>query len=127
MSKPLQGGIAKAVYKGLKSAGMTSPLTLTKIAPGVRGATVSGGTNPASTPYAAQGYVDDYLLSEIDGVLVQTGDRRGYVFGSSIAGGVVPAPNDKLTSAGITYRIMSVGSDPANAVFICQMRGAATS
>lgn len=127
MAKPLAGGIAKAVYKGLKAAGMTAPLTLVKEASGTRTpGNIAGGTNPIAVSYAAQGFVDDYAISEIDGTLVATGDRRGYVFGASIAGGVTPSPNDKLSSAGVTYRIISVGSDPANATFICQLRGAAT-
>ena len=127
MAKPLAGGIAKAVYKGLKAAKMLAPVTLLKESAGTRTpGNIAGGTNPTATSYGAQGFVDDYATSEIDGTLVVNGDRRVYVFGASLAAGITPTPNDKVTIGGVSYRVVNVGSDPANAVFICQARGAAT-
>lgn len=125
MAKPLQGGIAKLVAKGMKAAKLALPATLVKITPGTRtpGA-VTGGTNPTKTSYTASGFVDDFLNSEIDGTLVVTGDRKIMLYGATIAGGAVPTSNDEVTINGATYRIRSVGSDPANAVYVCAAYGA---
>lgn len=130
MANPLQGGIAKQIYKAMKAAKLTLPATLIKVTPGTRTpGSLTGGTNPSTTSYAASGFVADYSDDDIDGTLVIRGDRKISLFGSSFPAGVVPEPEDKITitdPSGVsrTYRIVPKGvtTDPAGAVYTCQGR-----
>jgi len=122
MPKPLEGGIAKQVAKGLKKAKLLKPAILIKVAPGVRGVTISAGTNATETPYSAKGFVADYTAFQVDGTLILAGDRKVALVGALIASKQVPAPNDKVTIEGATYRIIRVTRDPAAAIYACQAR-----
>ncbi len=99
--------------------------TLHAITPGVRtvGAPASG-TNPATTTHACKGMVESYELRHIDGTIVMVDDRRVSLLGASIAGGVVPKAGHKITIKGVTYRVISVGGDSVDAMFVCQCRKA---
>lgn len=98
-------------------------MTLTKFTPGTRtpGA-VSAGTNPTSADYACRGFEEQYAASRIDGTIVQVDDRKISILGASIASSAVPAVGDKITSAGVAYRVISVGRDPVGAIYECQCR-----
>ena len=122
MANPLKGGIAKQVYKAMKKAKMTLPATLIKVTPGTRTPTnLSGGTNPTETSYTARGFID-YEDDDIDGTIVQRGDRIVSLFGASMTSGIFPANGDKVTMDGATYRIIHVRRDPAAALYECQAR-----
>lgn len=99
-------------------------ITLTKVEPGTRGGNLTGGTSPTEVEYTVKGFEDSYKESQIDGTLVQKGDRKFSIFGSSLPSGVVPEPNDTLTLAGNEWTIVEGGvkSDPARAVYECQCR-----
>ena len=126
--KPLDGGIARQVYRAMKAAKMTTPATLIKVTPGTRNpSNLSGGTQPTEQSYAAAGFIDDFAVQAVDGTIIFAGDRRITLFGASIAGGQSPAVNDKITIKGSTYRIRRVESDPANAAYTCQTHGPALS
>lgn len=116
--------IAKTVAKTVKQAGIDSPMTLIKVAPGTRTAgALSGGTNPTETPYRARGIESEYTAYELANSLAKVGDRRIRLFGASIAGKQIPEPNDKVISQRVIYRIIGpVGRDPASATYLCQCR-----
>ena len=119
----LKGGIAKLALKGMKSAKMLLPATLTKVTPGTRTpGTYSAGTNPTTATYSALGLLVDYQASEIKDTLIQQGDRKVLLMGASIQGGQVPGPDDRITIDGLTFRIIDVDRDPASATYICQSR-----
>lgn len=123
MANLLKGPIAKQVAKALQKAGLTLPATLTKATAGTRTpGDISGGTNPSTTDYAAQGYIDSYAIALIDGTLILENDRKITLLGASIAGGVTPANGDKITIDGTTYRVIRVDRDPASATYSCQAR-----
>lgn len=103
---------------------MGKPATLTKLTPGARGATATAGTNPTTTNYAARGFVADYAAHLVDGTIITRQDRRVSLIGASIAGGAVPAVNDRVTIEGATYTIQKVGRDAASAMYVLQARGA---
>lgn len=120
--------IAKLIAQNFKALGKpvgVRALTLTKPTPGTRlpGA-ASSGTNPISISYSAQGIVIDYKAYQIDGTIILAGDRQVLVFGASIAGGAVPAPNDQVTIAGETLTITKNGvtRDPVGATYQCNCR-----
>lgn len=83
---------------------------------------LSAGQNVTYVPHAAEGFVEDYEVSERDGTIVQRGDRVVTLIGDSIAGLAVPAPNDKVTIEGATYFVVSVERDPAAATYVLQVR-----
>ena len=123
MAKPLEGGIAKLVAKGLKQAKMTVAATLIKVTAGTRtGGAVSGGTHPTESSYSARGFVDSTKRDQINGTLVETNDRVVYLVAQSIASGQVPTTKDKITIEGATVRIVAVDRDPAAAGYACLTR-----
>jgi hypothetical protein len=100
-------------------------LTLVVVASGTRSAgSLVDGTNPTSTSYAGRGVVEDYDESQIDGTIVQRGDRMATFLARSIAGGQVPKPNDQVIASGTTYRVVNVETDGGEAVYCCQVRRA---
>lgn len=122
MAKLLEGGIAKLVAKGLKAAKMTMPATLIKVTAGARGATVSAGTQPTETSFAAKGFVPSRTYKLIDGKSVSASDRVFALLGATIAGGQRPVANDKITIDGETHRLEAVETDAARAVYLCLVR-----
>lgn len=122
MPKPLEGGIAKLVAKGLKQAKMTMSATLIKVAAGSRGVTVSAGTNPTEASYAAKGFVPRRTYTLVDGMQVGKNDRVIALLGATIASDQVPKASDKVTIDGETLRIEAVETDAARAVYTCLVR-----
>lgn len=118
MSKPLAGGIAKLVRKGMKQAKMTMTATLIKVTAGTRtpGA-VTAGTNATEASFAAQGFLPNVRKSKIGDTLVEQGDRIVALFGKSIASGQVPDTDDKVTIDSVTTRVIDMEVDAAKAVY----------
>ncbi len=116
MAKPLEGGIAKLVLRGLKAAKLTKPATLIKVTAGTR-TDSSAGTKPTEASFAALGFVDSTSRVQVGGTLVETNDRVVALIGASIAGSQVPTTKDKVTIEGSTVRIVGVERDPAAAMY----------
>lgn len=105
------------------------PATLTKITAGTRGATLSAGTNPTSVSYGARGWIEAYDIADIAGTAIEQNDRRITLLARSIAGGVGPTSNDKITIVDLdgvtkTFRVEGdvQSSGPQGAMWICQGR-----
>ena len=115
--------IAGKINKALGN--LVFDLTLTKVEPGTRtpGA-LTGGTNPTETGHTVKGFVDEYKDYQIDGTLIQRGDRKVVILGGSLSSGVIPEPGDKITAEGETRTIVEDGvkRDPAGATYTCQVR-----
>ena len=113
--------IAGEIYMGFK--GLVFDITLTKVAPGTRTpGTLTGGTNPVETDYTGRGFTDDYEDYQIDGTIIQRGDRKVVIFGASLPSGIIPTPNDKTTAESVERVIVNVERDPAGATYLCQVR-----
>ncbi len=113
--------IAGEIYKGFK--GQVFDVVLTKVVPGVRTpGSLTAGTNPVETGYTGEGFVDDYKEYQIDGTIIQRGDRKVVIFGASLPSGVIPEVNDKNTAEGLVRTIVNVERDPAGATYLCQSR-----
>ena len=100
------------------------PATLIVFTPGIRSAIDStGGTLPTEASVEGRGFIDDYSENEVDGTLVQRGDKKIILIGDTFTGFPVPKPNDKITIEGITFKIVGpVKRDPAAATYECQSR-----
>ena len=113
--------IAGEIYKGFK--GLVFDITLTKVTPGVRTpGSLTSGTNPVETDYIAEGFTDDYEDYQIDGTIIQRGDRKVVILGASLPSGVIPTPNDKTTAEAVERTIINVDRDSAGATYLCQVR-----
>jgi len=115
--------IAGKINKALGN--LVFDLTLTKVEPGTRTpGTLTGGTNPTETGHTVKGFVDEYKDYQIDGTLIQRGDRKVVILGGSLSSGVIPEPGDKITAEGETRTIVEDGvkRDPAGATYTCQVR-----
>jgi len=124
----LDGDIAQLVSDALVGAGMSLPVTLTKIVHGVRnpGALTEGRTRTIMD-YAAQGIVSTYSIyvtSSSAGAQIQVGDRSIKLWAASIESGAIPEPGDRISIADGTYTIVEAGvqRDAASAVYTCQCR-----
>lgn len=105
------------------------PATLVKVTPGTRtpGA-VSSGTNPTTTSYPCTALISVLTAGTLPETEVQVDDRRIVVLGGSLASGVIPAPNDKVTIADVdgvakTFRLVApISGDGVGAAFAFQAR-----
>jgi hypothetical protein len=83
---------------------MGQPVTVTIVSPTpVYDPTTSTNVNP-TTDYPAVGAIFDLNDHEINGTLVQVGDKRVYV---SAVGVPDVTLNDTVTVAGVTYRVIN--------------------
>lgn len=113
----ISGRIARALGPKLLRA------TLIRRLEGTRDSTaLDEGTRPTTSSHSARGIVDDYDEKQVDGTLIQQGDRRVLLLGDTIAGRKVPEPNDEVTISGGTYVIVRVATDPDKAAYVCQAR-----
>lgn len=96
-------------------------ITLTVVTVGTRVASTEG-TQPTEATHTVKGFVGDYKDREIDGEIIQRGDRKVIILGGSLPSGVVPKQNDKTTIGGETRRIQNIQRDPAAATYKCQVR-----
>lgn len=83
---------------------------------------LTGGTNPTETPYSCKGFVESYaafLTSDLTAGV----DHRVTLLAGTLAAGIEPKQNDKVTIEGRTYWVERVGRDPAAATFLLYARG----
>jgi len=108
--------IAGKVYAALK--GQLLAATLTKITPGTRTpGSLTAGTQPTTTDYAAEGFIDSKNRKDIAGTLIENGDVVVVLIGNSIASAAVPEVGDKVTIEGAAYWIKALDRDPDAATY----------
>ncbi len=98
--------------------------TLVVVTPGTRTpGDPTSGTNPTTANKTAKGYVQDYDDFQVDGEMVQRGDRKIVLFADAIESSAVPKTSDRITIESSTYDIVNVKRGPAAATYVCQARG----
>ncbi len=113
--------IAGEVNRGLGPGLLDA--TLTSVTPGTRtGGSLTAGTNPTTTTHTAKGFLEDYKDFQIDGTIVQRGDRICVLLGASINPAVVPTAGDRVNIESEDFNIVNVGRDPAAATYTMQVR-----
>lgn len=77
-----------------------------------------------TTAWSCKGFVDHYRDGQIDGTLIQRGDRKIVLLGKSLPDDIDPEPGMLITIEGAQWRIIEGGvmRDPAGATFTCQVR-----
>lgn len=83
----------------------------------------SAGTNVATfTSTAGVSVVfNDFRLDQVDGQVVLSEDKQAMIPALALPG-VVPTTADKLVSDGATWNVQRVQTDPADALWILQVR-----
>ncbi len=100
-----------------------SDATLYTVAAGSRtSGAVSGGTNPQESSHTCRGFERSFAADQINGTTVTANDRMINLFADTISNPAEPKPGDKVTIGGNTYRIISVGRDPASVLYSCHGR-----
>jgi hypothetical protein len=113
--------IAGKVFAALNGQVLTA--TLTKIVAGTRTpGSLTAGTQPTTTNYAAQGFMDSKDRKNIGGTLVEDGEVIVVLLGNSIASDQVPEVGDKVTIESNAYWIKVIDRDPDKAAYtmICK-------
>ena len=101
---------------------MVFDVTLIKVTPNTRTpGSLTAGTNSVEASVVCRGWVDEYRQEQVNGTIVQQGDKKVSLLGASL-GAQAPEVGDKVTAEGETRRIVSVRRDPAGAVYECQGR-----
>lgn len=122
----LDGSLAKTIGSAIDAAGLTKPATLIKVTPGARtpGA-LSAGTNPTTQSFTAKGIEQNLLSLQIAGTLITDVTAAIRLLGSTIQGGQVPVPGDRIKIGGKTYTIVEEGvsRDAASVSYLCQCKG----
>ena len=122
--------IPDIVNDAIGEAGGLVTLTLRSHAEGTRTpGSPSAGKNPTFAPHAGQGILDEYHEREVDGSLIEKGDRKVLILGASLPDGVIPKAKDRIEIEDFTeansaaLRVVKVKRDPAAATYVCQVRG----
>lgn len=80
--------------------------------------TVGGGT----VTYSGRGVFADYDLAIVNGIQIVAGDLSLTALQPEVTD--TPKVDDKIVWSGATYRVVSVGQDPAGATWSVQLRSA---
>lgn len=120
MTSPLQGALAAKIGKAFGKA-LFYDAVLTRETPGTPDPSSPWipGT-PTTATYACKAIVDTYSDFAVANSLVDAQDRKVLILATSLS--VAPTDLDKVTIRGATYRIISVDTDPADAVWECQCK-----
>jgi hypothetical protein len=117
MTSPLSGSLARTIGSAMRSLFLDA--TLLRDVPAVA---TEAFDPPAPTEaiYTCKAIVEGYAERfRLDGT-VSAGDRKVLILATSLS--VTPAAGDRVMIRGITFTIIEVGTDPAQAVWECKGR-----
>lgn len=117
MASPLDGEIARQV--GAAFNALFLPATLTRDAvPSSPAYEPFDPPAPVSVEYSCRAIVEAYSDKfRLEG-LVQANERKVLILATSLS--VRPQPQDRVTIRGITFTVVDVKTDPAEAVWECK-------
>lgn len=114
MTSLLDGGLARIIGRAVDGLMLDGVLT--------RGVSTTADErgNPEETDdtYPCRGFTEDYTAFYRAQAGVPAGDVKVNILAASIA--TTPLIDDRVTMRGATYRIRSVTTDPAHALWVCQ-------
>lgn len=117
--------IGSIVNRAVSAAGGVTPLTLRRVTVGARSASnPTGGLPERVTTSSGQGILESFSDTQVDGTLIERGDRSVLILAASLNPNIVPTPGDEIVIDGFTGRIVPNGvrQDPAAATYTCQIR-----
>jgi len=117
MTSPLSGSLARTIGGAMQR--LFLPAALARDVPAVGGDPFDPPA-PTTAHYSCRAIVEAYSEKfRLDGT-VQQNDRKVLILANSIT--VRPQPNDRITISGITFTVIEVSTDPAEAVWTCRGR-----
>ena len=120
MISPLSGSIAKTIHKAMRKIFLDA--ILTRDVPAMNSPDIDPFDPPApnSVDYSCKAIGESFAETFMVHGVVKNQDRRILILANSLS--VTPTVDDRITYGGITYVIIAVEVDAANAVWVCQGR-----
>ena len=110
--------IAKELSTAMSPGLLTAKLTKVTVTNPVATNTTEGGLTEKS--YSCKGVISDYSETQVDGTLIQRGDRRVVLLGGSLPSTISPDTGDFIEIESGTFTVVQVFRDPAGATYTCQ-------
>lgn len=127
--------LAKALAKGLGGAKILGfgKMTLVRVEPGARGATLTAGRTATETSYPCKGrqgverkaYWQFWQNAQLSGAQTRTSFLGFSILGATLPDGIKPRAGDKIVHGGTTYTIAADGAqnpDGVGAMWECMTR-----
>lgn len=115
MTSPLSGSLAKTIGKAFNS--LFLPAMLVRDVPQT-GGDPADPLPPLPANFPCRGMVESYSQYLRANGLVQANERKVLILAFSL--GVRPAAGDRVTIRGVTFTLLEVSTDPAEAVWECK-------
>lgn len=113
----LEGALAKTIGKAMRGIFMDAVLTR-DVVPDSPAFDPFDPPAPVTTEYACKAIVEAYADKfRLEG-LVAANERKVLILATSLS--VRPQPQDRVTIRGVTFTLLEVKTDPAEAVFECK-------
>jgi len=98
------------------------PLSVTYVQKGASTYTPgTGAVTSTDTEYTTTAIFDEYEMNEIDNSVIRATDKLAYIASNDLD--VTPVVDDEIVDAdSVTWQIISVKSDPADALWVLQIR-----
>lgn len=118
----LQGELAEQIADALTEADIPVDVVVTRtVLTDVNNTPWNPSDDVAvATDYPCQGLTDSYSALDIDGTLIRQSDIKVLILATTLA--IVPSVTDTVTIGGKSYSVISVATDPATALWVCQCR-----
>lgn len=118
MTSPLEGALAAKIGKAFGKS-LFYDAVLTRETPGTPNPSTPWIPGvPVTATYPCKAIVDTYSDFAVANSLVDAQDRKVLILSASLS--VRPTDLDKVTIRGTVYRVVSVDTDPAEAVWECR-------
>lgn len=117
MTSPLEGSLAKSIYKGMKGLFLDATIIRDTLPAGSPDAPFDP-LAPTQSMFSCKAIVETYSdFYKLNGLVKDT-DRKFIILTQSLS--ITPAPGDRITIRGQTYTLYSVEADPALATWTCK-------
>ncbi|MBJ3777874.1 hypothetical protein [Acuticoccus mangrovi] len=116
----LVGPLATEIAAALEAEGVPYAVTVTRMEGGEPANPWDPPTDPVPTEYPCRGWRDEWDQDVVDGTLIQQNDVKIVVLATTLS--IVPTSSETVTVDGLTYNIINITTDPANATFTLQAR-----
>ena len=117
MAGLLTGKIAKAIFKGFKGKLLTG--TLRHLTPASGNDEYGDPNSEVLTTFSIEGFTDQYSAFYRAQAGIPETDLKVSIFAQS-SPGLVPVKDDTVLFGSTWYQLLTVGIDPAGALYECQ-------
>lgn len=117
MASPLEGSLARTIGSAMRGLFMDAVLTR-DVVPSSPAYDPFDPPAPVPVEYSCKAIVENYADKfRLEG-LIAANERKVLILATSLS--VRPRPQDRITIRGITFTVVDVKTDPAEAVWECR-------